>query len=106
MNCPSCQKPLQEDTKFCPHCGAAATKNLHCTSCGKQVDPTWIFCPTCGASLKGRPTQNIPVQPPQPPPPQHYPQDPYPPHYSHGHHYDSSSRKHRRKGFLGHLFSS
>jgi len=105
MNCPSCQKPLQEDAKFCPHCGTAISKNTHCSSCGKQADPTWVFCPGCGASLKGRPNQNIPVQPPQPPP-QHYPNNPHQPNYSHGHHYGSSSHKHRRKGFLGHLFSS
>jgi predicted amidophosphoribosyltransferase len=98
MNCPNCQKPLQEDAKFCPNCGTAISKNLHCPSCGKKADPGWAFCPGCGASLKGAPNQNIPVQPPQ-----HYPQQP---HYSHGHYYGSSSRKRRRKGFLGHLFSS
>lgn len=93
MNCPNCQKPLQEDAKFCPNCGTAITKNQHCPSCGKKTDPGWVFCPGCGASLKGVPNQNIPVQPPQP-------------HYSHGQYYGSSSRRRRRKGFLGRMFSS
>ncbi|MDD4238711.1 MAG: zinc-ribbon domain-containing protein [Desulfotomaculaceae bacterium] len=105
MNCPNCQKALQEDAKFCPHCGTAITQNRHCPSCGKKTDPSWVFCPGCGASLKGVPNQNIPAQPPQPPS-QNYPQNPNQPHYSHGQYYGSSSRKHRRKGFLGRIFSS
>ncbi|HBC92973.1 MAG TPA: hypothetical protein DCZ10_08775 [Pelotomaculum sp.] len=102
MNCPNCQKSLQEDAKFCPHCGTATTKNLNCPSCGKQADPTWVFCPGCGASLKGGQNQNIPAQPPQ-----HYPQNTNQPQHSHGQYYGSSSRKRRpRRGFLGNLFSS
>lgn len=105
MNCPNCKKTLQDDAKFCPHCGTAITKNPHCPSCGKQADPAWVFCPGCGASLKGQPNQNIPVQPPQQPQ-QQYPQNPYQAPYSHGYHRGSSSRKRRKKGFLGNLFSS
>ncbi len=107
MICPSCQKPLQEDFKFCPYCGAQAIKTTNCFSCGKQVEPSWLSCPYCGTSLKGRGNQHIPGQPPPPQrPPQHYPQEPYPPRYAHGRYHSSSSRKQRKKGFLGRIFSS
>ncbi|NLI13499.1 MAG: zinc-ribbon domain-containing protein [Peptococcaceae bacterium] len=62
MNCPSCQRALQDDFKFCPHCGAPIANN--CYSCGKQVDPAWVSCPHCGAGLKGRASQHHPVNPP------------------------------------------
>lgn len=107
MNCPSCRKALQEDFQFCPYCGTQIIKVSNCFSCGKQVDPSWLACPYCGASIKAKAggNLNIPVQPPQPPP-QHYPQDPRPPRYAHGRYYSSSSRKRRKKGFLGRIFSS
>lgn len=99
MNCPSCQKSLPGDFKFCPHCGAQIANN--CPSCGKQTDPAWVSCPYCGAALKGRASQHTPVNPPQPPP-QQYPQT----HYQHGYHHGSSSNKRHKKGFLGRIFSS
>lgn len=98
MNCPSCQKSLQDDFKFCPHCGTQIVNN--CFSCGKQTDPAWVSCPHCGAALKGRASQHTPVNPPQPPQ-QQYPQTPY----QHGYHYGSSSRKRHKRGFLGRIFS-
>lgn len=102
MNCPNCQKALQGEFKFCPYCGVEVKKNLSCPSCGNKVDPAWVSCPHCGASLKGATPQHIPPQPAAP-----WPQPPYQPH-DHGSHYGSSSSRHhrKRKGFLGHLFSS
>jgi predicted amidophosphoribosyltransferase len=101
MNCPNCQKALQGEFKFCPYCGAEVKKNLSCPSCRNKVDQAWVTCPHCGAPLKGAMPQHVPPQPAAWPQPNHY-------SYGHGHHYGSSSSKHhrRRKGFLGHLFSS
>ncbi len=99
MNCPSCQRALQDDFKFCPHCGVQIANN--CYSCGKQVDPAWVSCPHCGVGLKGRASQHQPANPP--PPQQQYPRNPY----QHGYHQGSSSySKRHRKGFLGRIFSS
>ncbi|MBP7332163.1 MAG: Double zinc ribbon [Firmicutes bacterium ADurb.Bin373] len=101
MKCPGCHKALQDDFKFCPHCGTQIISS--CNSCGKKVDPAWVSCPHCGASLRGRPNQQVPANAPPPPPPQHhYPQD----QYQHGYPYGSSSRRHRKRGFLGRIFSS
>jgi predicted amidophosphoribosyltransferase len=103
MNCPSCQKNLQGDFKFCPHCGAQTTQNLICPSCTKQTEPAWVTCPYCGSGLRGQANQQIPAQPPQPPqPPPQYQQPPY----QHGYNYGSSSKKRKKRGFLGGMFSS
>lgn len=105
MNCPVCQKALSGDFKFCPYCGVELNKNLTCPSCHGQVKPEWVSCPQCGTGLKAAKQQ------PLTPPPNPY-QQPYShgQNYGnhHGHHYGSSSsgHRHRRKGFLGHLFSS
>lgn len=102
MNCPGCQKSLPDEFKFCPHCGVQVVNN--CISCGKQTDPTWVSCPHCGTALKSRPNQQFPVN--QPPPPQPQPQQYQQPPYQHGYHQGSSSRKQRKKGFLGRMFSA
>lgn len=48
--CPSCQKSVNADFAFCPHCGT----QLHraCPECGKSVEPEWKACPLCGANLE------------------------------------------------------
>jgi RNA polymerase subunit RPABC4/transcription elongation factor Spt4 len=48
--CPSCQKPLEKDFAFCPHCGAALRRV--CRNCGKPVEQGWKICPHCGAQLE------------------------------------------------------
>jgi len=48
--CPSCQKPVEKDFTFCPHCGAAIQQV--CRACGKPTDAAWKVCPLCGAQLK------------------------------------------------------
>jgi predicted amidophosphoribosyltransferase len=96
MNCPSCQKNLQGDFKFCPYCGTQTTQNLICPSCQKQTEPAWVTCPYCGSGLKGQANRQIPVQPPQ-----QYQQ----PLYQQGNNYGSSNKKRKKKGFLGGMFS-
>jgi len=101
MQCPNCQKNLQGDFKFCPYCGVEVIDNTTCRNCHKEVDPTWVSCPYCGSDLKA------PTQRPLPQQPVHRPEQYHPP-FAHGHYYGSSSAKHhrKRKGFLGHIFSS
>jgi RNA polymerase subunit RPABC4/transcription elongation factor Spt4 len=48
--CPACQKPVEENFAFCPHCGASVQPV--CKSCGKPADSSWKVCPHCGAPLK------------------------------------------------------
>jgi RNA polymerase subunit RPABC4/transcription elongation factor Spt4 len=48
--CPACQRPVQPDFVYCPHCGAALQKT--CPSCGQPVEAGWKVCPHCGAGLK------------------------------------------------------
>ncbi|HBX22217.1 MAG TPA: hypothetical protein DEF34_01060 [Desulfotomaculum sp.] len=101
MQCPNCQKALQGDFKFCPYCGAEVVKNFTCHTCHKQVDPAWVSCPYCGSNLKAPGQQPAQQQPVRRPEQQHPP-------YAHGHYHGSSSakRSHKRKGFLGRMFSS
>ena len=49
QSCPSCQKPLDENFAFCPHCGARLQSV--CSSCGKPVEKEWSVCPHCGEKL-------------------------------------------------------
>ncbi|MDD4170143.1 MAG: zinc-ribbon domain-containing protein, partial [Desulfotomaculaceae bacterium] len=101
MQCPNCQKALQEDFKFCPYCGTEMVKNFACHTCHKQVEPAWVSCPHCGSDLKR------PVQRPIREQPTYRQEQQHQPPYDHGHYYGSSSSRHsrKRKGFLGRLFS-
>lgn len=49
--CPSCQKPLDANAKFCPECGARVRQALHCAECGARIPPNAKFCPECGAKV-------------------------------------------------------
>jgi hypothetical protein len=100
MICQNCKNNLQGDFKFCPSCGAPATQKPFCPGCGKEADASWQACPHCGYRLIGP----APGAPPQ--------RTIYEP--KHGYYHGSSSgrifgsrsgRHHRRKGFLGSLFS-
>lgn len=48
--CPSCQKPIEKNFTYCPHCGATAQQI--CSSCGKPTEAAWKVCPYCGAPFK------------------------------------------------------
>lgn len=89
MNCNHCNRTLQGDFQFCPYCGTQAVRKFQCPSCQRDADPNWVSCPYCGFQMRGAVAQSPFNQP------------------THGHHYDNSSAKHhRKKGFLGGLFSS
>lgn len=46
--CPSCNKPLSGNVKFCPECGAAIHSENKCKKCGSKLEPNAKFCPECG----------------------------------------------------------
>ena len=82
--CSNCGKELQENTKFCPHCGTkveekvekkeetledilsgnvkTATGNMNtnannmkfCSHCGKQILKDAVVCPHCGCATESK----------------------------------------------------
>lgn len=96
MQCPVCNKPIDGEFKFCPHCGSKSSNN--CSGCGKNMMPDWVACPYCGLGAK------MPAPPSYPP--QHIPY-PTSPHRHSDYHSDSSGQhRKRKKGLLGNFFSS
>lgn len=54
--CPKCDKPIDADKKFCPHCGEKLSdmtlaQGAVCTNCGKQNAVTEKYCSDCGTKL-------------------------------------------------------
>lgn len=49
--CEKCGKPMPQDGKFCPNCGAPATTKKFCPNCGTKVDGNAKFCSNCGKQL-------------------------------------------------------
>lgn len=98
MNCPHCQKSVQEDFSFCPYCGV--TTKTQCPSCRKDVKAEWANCPHCGIGLK---KQAAASQPFPGHAGDHGHAQPYPKHR-----YGSSSSGHhhrRKKSLLERFFS-
>lgn len=46
--CPSCETPLEANTKFCPNCGANVKAKENCAKCGVKLAKGAKFCPECG----------------------------------------------------------
>lgn len=46
--CPACGKQVQDDSKFCNHCGQQQVIFAECSSCGRNMDPDARFCSGCG----------------------------------------------------------
>lgn len=44
--CPGCGKPVEQNWKHCPFCGAAIRRI--CSKCGKNLESGWVACPYCG----------------------------------------------------------
>lgn len=47
--CPQCQRPVQEDFVFCPHCGTDLLSA--CPVCHRAVHADWTHCAFCGTDL-------------------------------------------------------
>lgn len=95
MQCPACNKLIQGEFKFCPHCGNKL--NNACSGCGKNIMPEWAVCPHCGLAAKA-PAASFP---------NHNIQHPTHSHNDKTYHSDSSGHhRKRKKGLLGSFFSS
>ena len=61
INCPYCHTEINEDAKFCPHCGSNVEEKLkdipetrtatHCANCGKELLEEAKFCASCGQKV-------------------------------------------------------
>jgi NADH pyrophosphatase NudC (nudix superfamily) len=64
INCPYCSDKIDEDSKYCPHCGSDLVyikeesggtqeeiKTEHCLSCGTELSKEAKFCGKCGQKL-------------------------------------------------------
>jgi len=61
VNCPYCHTEVNEDAKFCPHCGANVEEKLkeiqetklatHCSNCGTELQEEAKFCASCGQKV-------------------------------------------------------
>jgi len=47
INCPECDKLMDEDANICPHCKAEFEDFVECSSCGKDVPSDSTICPNC-----------------------------------------------------------
>ena len=65
VNCPFCGEKIDEDTKFCPHCGSnlievkeEAVENQEektskqCNNCGRELSVKAKFCAKCGQKVE------------------------------------------------------
>jgi len=52
LQCPSCDKPLPVNAKFCMSCGEAVPMPSSCPSCNEAVPPGAKFCMNCGAKIE------------------------------------------------------
>ena len=50
LQCPHCNKKLNEDFEFCPYCGKSV--KLACSNCKRELSEDFEFCPYCGDEIK------------------------------------------------------
>jgi len=69
VRCMECQKDIQADARFCPHCGHQQLVIQRCENCGKNLTANARFCPRCGQATDRKPeakkcphcgTENLP----------------------------------------------
>lgn len=55
--CRNCGQPVDENARFCPHCGAKqfeeTPQTVFCIHCGSEVNSDTGVCPNCGAKIEG-----------------------------------------------------
>ena len=56
MKCSNCQNEVNENDKFCAHCGTKLKElepiDVFCTNCGHKNNSKMTFCTNCGTLLK------------------------------------------------------
>ncbi|MCS6844734.1 MAG: zinc ribbon domain-containing protein [Caldilineales bacterium] len=45
--CPNCQRPVDEQWRFCAYCHTQIKKE--CPACGRLLELGWTLCPYCGS---------------------------------------------------------
>ena len=61
MKCPNCSMNINDNSKFCIHCGKqfnVQTEKRYCLSCGAELIDNSNFCGVCGMELKPKVIQN------------------------------------------------
>ena len=54
MICKNCGQPVQENARFCGHCGAEISNEVSshfCTDCGAKLEPSEHYCHSCGKKI-------------------------------------------------------
>ena len=51
INCPNCNRELEEGVKFCDGCGTEIVETVFCHNCGKKTKASVAFCQNCGTAL-------------------------------------------------------
>lgn len=55
MYCRNCGSEIEENAKFCKHCGAKqfddTPEKITCKHCGAEIDSDCIVCPHCGKQV-------------------------------------------------------
>jgi len=59
VNCPFCGEKIDEDAKFCPHCGSNIAEkpqndkdSKNCQNCGNELPIEAKFCASCGQKVE------------------------------------------------------
>ena len=56
MKCPKCNMNLDDDARFCMHCGEMfikKTNKVYCNKCGAKLIEGDKYCTSCGQSVNG-----------------------------------------------------
>ncbi len=65
--CRNCGKPVGENDRFCPHCGAKQFEDepqtIFCIHCGTEINADCDVCPNCGAKIEGAKPKTRVAQP-------------------------------------------
>jgi membrane protease subunit (stomatin/prohibitin family) len=59
QTCPECRLPVDDNARFCPHCGHQILVIRQCGVCGKNLSPKARFCPRCGAPAGSSPAPKV-----------------------------------------------
>ena len=54
MKCPKCNEEIEDNTKYCPHCGDKLNLNnsIYCPQCGEMLESDNKYCDECGSPIK------------------------------------------------------
>ena len=65
MKCPNCNMNINDNSKFCIHCGKQfnQVEGKYCVKCGAELIPGSSFCGVCGMSLTPNAPTNTNVVP-------------------------------------------